>query len=126
MKIIVEIGTDEQKELIKEEIYYILSEYKEEAFEIVIPENFDEHIQNKLSDYRFQSYRSSLNQLVMGKLIGENHLVFNPILYTEFFNATIRTTYFLHEYHHIINKKRIINSSANPRDKKLIPFKFFV
>lgn len=120
MDIYIEIGTEEQKKLIKEEINYVLSEFKNEDFEIVVPLDFDKHIQLKLGDDRFISNRSALNQLVMGKLIGDNHLVLNPIIYTEYFSEQIRANYYSHEFHHILNKKRLVLDGLNPRDKKLI------
>lgn len=120
MNIQIEIGTDKQKELIKEEINYVLSEFANEDFEVVVPKDFDKHIQTKIDNDRFISNRSSLNQLVMGKLIRENYLVINPILYTEYFNKQIRATCYSHEYHHVVNKKRLVNNTDNPKDKKLI------
>ena len=120
MNINIEIGTEEEKKLIKEEINYVLSDFKNENFEIVVPIDFDKHIQSKLGDDRFISNRSELNQLVMGKLIGENHLVLNPKIYTEYFNEQIRANYYSHEFHHILNKKRLVLNGLNPKDKKLI------
>lgn len=122
MNIEVEIGTDEQKELIKEEINYVLSDFKNEDFEIVVPIDFDKHIQKRLNDDRFISSRSSLNQFVMGKQIGENHIAINPILYTENINGQIRANYYLHEYNHFANKRRFVIKTKNSRDKKLISF----
>lgn len=126
MNIQVDIGTDEQKELIKAEINYVLFDFKNEDFEIVVPADFDEHIRTKINDNRFLSNRTSLNQLVMGKLIGENHLVINPIIYKKGFNEPIRANFYLHEYHHIVNKKRLGFHSDNPKDKKLFSLLVFL
>lgn len=110
MKMIVEIGTEEQKEQIRSELSIIkdLSDQIDipiKIIELIVPIDFDNKINELLGINSYKAIRKS--QAALAKVIQSEHgviLVFSPILFTNDFDYDIRLLFYIHEYFHVINK----------------------
>ena len=111
MEIIVEIGTDEQKERIYKELSIIdqiaksLSIPPEAIPKVIVPENFDETI-NSFTKLNRQ-YKSQRGHLAIAKnlpLEDGTVLVFSPLLYTSEFDGFMRMQIYSHEVLHVDSK----------------------
>lgn len=108
MNIYVEIGNEEQKKLITDEIQIIeaILQSLDEPPNILavwVPEDFDFTV-NKLQNT--SHYTSIRGQLAIAKnVITENgtHLVFSPYLFTEHHDNNTRMQIYLHETVHALN-----------------------
>jgi hypothetical protein len=121
VEIFIEIGTEEQKKLIFEELKII--QYVTELLDkppiicsIWVPEDFDKKV-NDLE--KTSNYTSDREHLAIAKnVITDNgtHLVFSKRVYTEFFDSHMRMQLYLHELIHAMNKMefpKIPNSSPS-------------
>src|ERR1039457_6911583 len=105
MDINIEIGTDEQKKIIADEIQIIeeilkLFDDPPNIIGLWVPENFDRTV-NKIQNT--SNYTADRGQHAIGKNIPTDegtHLVFSPILYTEQFDNVMRMQIYLHEMIH--------------------------
>lgn len=114
MDIIVEIGTEAQKELLRQEIIFIVDEYSHIDFhypvQIVIPQDFQATSQKLLNDNNYQSNRPYGNYrvTVLGKTITTNEgvvIVLSSDLYTDLHDTMTRASVILHELNHVLNKQ---------------------
>ncbi|MCP4261785.1 MAG: hypothetical protein GY774_30435 [Planctomycetes bacterium] len=111
MKIQVQIGSEEQKQLIKNE----LSSLKEVAEEfqpplniaqLIVPEDFDKTV-NEIQGT--ESYKSVRTHFTVGKIVDHGDtitVVFSPWLYTQGFDHQVRMSFYMHELLHSFNKRR--------------------
>lgn len=129
MEIIIEIGTDEQKEKIKGELLEIQRILKFEKLEnlikkIIIPKNFDKTIKDISQEKEYKSFRKELDQYAMGKLVWENGsaiLVFQNLIFTENFDTQVRYVLYFHEVYHAISHYLMpIKNYTDLRTKELI------
>jgi len=111
MKIIVEIGTEEQKELIRSElsVFSTLTQILENPpniNQIIVPTDFDQKVQELVGNSNYQSERG---HLAIAKIIPSAEgisIVISPINYTESFDYLIRLKGYLHEFFHTITRSR--------------------
>lgn len=110
MKIVIEIGTEEQKELIANE-FAIIKEICEAMPDpppicgIWVPENFDSTV-NKLQGT--SNYISERGHIAVAKNVyvgKETALVFSRELFTDNHDNQTRMQIILHEFYHTINRK---------------------
>ena len=106
----IEIGTDEQKKYIRDEIVLLLEsniENKNLVSKVIVAQNIGETI-NHLEKTKTCSARSDLNQEVVAKVIKNektNLIVLSARLYLDEFDKSSRYLYLLHELIHIKNNR---------------------
>jgi hypothetical protein len=109
--IVVEVGTDEQKEAIKEELLMVFEWIGEEFLkfielsQIIIPADFDATV-NRLQGTNW--YTSDRIQRCVGKVIEldvGNVIIMSHITYSEFFDLGKRCKFLFHEICHLANRK---------------------
>lgn len=120
MEKIVEIGTERQKELIKNELTFFekfleVNQLDYLIYKIIIPKDYNDAVR-KLTGYRrFESVRRNVNQVVMGKTIRKDDkfiLVFPKYIFSAGFDNQIRFIFYLHELNHVV---RIIQTAEESR-----------
>lgn len=111
MEIIVEIGTEEQKELIKKDLQIIdvvHTALKGKArLHVIVPEDFDATVNRLEGTDGYVSGRESC--VVMGKHIptgDSTYLVFSKTLFNNRFSEFFRLHAYLHELFHSLNSYR--------------------
>jgi acyl carrier protein len=124
MEIIIEIGTDEQKLLIEQElrtIELVANEIKPpvELKQIIVPSNFQAKINNLESIDTYKSTRglgvTSID--VVGRIVKLKDgfgIVLAPSLYTEHHDSQTRLFITLHEFYHLINKRDFLPIPSDP------------
>ncbi|MBL8090557.1 MAG: hypothetical protein KF758_02020 [Anaerolineales bacterium] len=125
MDIIIEVGTDEQKHLIKQELQYAFEILPKDFIQsiqlekIIVPIDFQFEI-NKLENTKtYKSLRGLGANIinVLGRIVEVENgyvIVLSPSLYTETQDSQTRLLTVFHELHHLVNKKsfpKIINTS---------------
>lgn len=103
---IVEIGTEEQREIILKELD-VFSNIGIEIYKIIIPDNLDTAVRKISKENNFESIRTNTMEGVVGKVIYSDEgiiLLFSPFLFTEEYDMMVRYTIYIHELYHIINK----------------------
>jgi hypothetical protein len=111
LEIIVEVGTDEQKDLIKSEISSIYGSLAENELaiklhQIIVPLNFDNTVRELSGDKSYTAFRG---HVALAKTIDVSQgasIVYSPLLYNEQFDYQVRTIWYMHELFHVINKSR--------------------
>jgi hypothetical protein len=112
MDIIVEIGTDEQKQLIENELS-ILEQVSEIAdppppiLKIIVAQDFDETVNKLRNSDSYQSTRG--NHVAVAKNVMTQDglfLVFSPVIFTAEQDNLTRLKLYLHEFSHAYNKSR--------------------
>lgn len=109
MEIVVEVGTEQQRELIHQELSIIKSitdalEPPPKITKLVVPANFDEAV-NTLQNTNH--YKSERGNLAVAKNIPQENgvaLVFSPLLYTEGHDNQTRLQIYIHEFFHVVSK----------------------
>lgn len=115
MEIIIEVGNDKQKEIIRKELDYYVNiidelEIKPNISQIIIPENFDQFVNDieNRSDYSSKQGIDGASVYALAKMIkSENGIVIalHSFLYTASFDKMIRSFILLHEIGHAFNEK---------------------
>lgn len=112
MEVIVEVGTEEQKDAIISEInlvYGILDEYKPKIklHQVIVPIDFEKTIRDLTDD---KSYTQIRGQVAIAKTVNVpkgTSIVFSPfIYYNEHYDFQVRLIYYMHELCHAINMQR--------------------
>lgn len=123
MKIVIEVGTEEQKKIIADEleviqIYVETSPDPINVCGIWVPKDFDGKV-NELQGT--SNYVSDRGQLAVAKTITTSegiHLVFSGVLFTELYDTHTRMSTYFHELIHAINKNRFpVIPSTSPSNK---------
>ena len=114
MEIIVEVGTADQQELIKNEILMFVSSMDSVAFasnliKIIVPEDFDKAVNliQNTDDYLSVRGVGKGKFITGGKIIEiENGIIMilPPYLYTELYDDVIRGFIIIHELAHVLSK----------------------
>ncbi len=124
----IEIGTDEQKKLISNEISYLFSIYFNKypannyLEKVLIPSNFDEKV-GQLTSTVYNSTRIDNKELAVAKIIYNecsSIIVISPILFTEFHNTETRAFIYFHELSHFTSGKYKCEEIFNLKEKKII------
>jgi len=124
MEIIVEIGTEEQKELICKELSFIENISKKletlpPITQIIVPKDFDNKVNNILGIDNYESERCGHS--VIAKVLPTNdgiYVLFSKELYSDLFDEQVRCQIFLHEFIHTLNKLRFPNISKDSKADK--------
>ena len=112
MEIIIEIGTKEQKKLIREELFIIEQLLDQidldlNITKLIIPSNFESKINQLLGITSYKAIRRSQAAYARTLFLRDGiSLVFSPFLYTIEFDYHIRLSFYLHEFFHAFNKVR--------------------
>ncbi len=119
--IIIKVGSDAQKKVVKQEINYfvkIMNEVIKGWFDaVVIPEDFEQEVRRLTSRDDYSAKRGG--GLTLAKFITSDYgktLVLNPWLYTEAFDTQIRFHLYFHETKHFfcsLNKTDFSNLSKS-------------
>lgn len=121
MDIIVEIGTEEQKKLIRKELLSaikIISRYfgsSPPITQIIVPEDFERKVNDILGKEHYKSQRGG--HLVIAKNVPTEDgiiLLFSKELYTESNDNQTRLKTYLHEFIHAFNNLRFPKISRYP------------
>jgi len=106
-EIIIEIGTEQQKKLITQEIenfLVIIDEFIGTWFDaVIIPSNFDQSIRKLTNDTEYTAVRREVT--AQAKFIQSkygNTLVINPIIFSNMYDTQVRYHLYLHETGHFI------------------------
>ena len=111
MKIVIEIGTEAQKELIANElnVVKVFCENMPDPpsiCEIWVPENFDQKVNELQGSNDYISNRGDNIAVAKNIYIGnETALVFSRELFTDIHDNQTRMQMILHEFYHTINRK---------------------
>jgi hypothetical protein len=111
LEVIVEVGTEEQKDLIKSEIYSIYGSLDEldisiDLYQVIIPIDFEKTIRDLSGN---KSYTQCRGQVAIAKIVNVPQgvsIVFSPWIYNEQYDYQVRVIWYIHELFHAINKKR--------------------
>lgn len=120
MEIDIQVGNDEQKAQIKDEIFEIFSNSlikQSSVYKVIVPIDFDKTIQ-KIAIIDYQSRREDLNIEAMAKVIKKSegaYVILSSKLFSDAFNNLTRAIFFLHEIIHI-NNERIDRNSIKISD----------
>lgn len=120
MEIDIQVGNDEQKAQIEDEIFEIFSNAlikQSSVYKIIVPIDFDKTIQ-EIAIIDYQSRREDLNIEAMAKVINKSegaYVILSSKLFSAAFNNLTRAIFFLHEIIHI-NNERIDRNSINISD----------
>jgi len=109
VEIVVEVGTEQLRELIHEEILIIKSMFNAltpppAITKVVVAANFDETV-NSLKNTN--DYKSERGNLAIAKNVPQENgvaLVFSPLLYTDEFDNQKRFQIYTHEIFHVISR----------------------
>jgi hypothetical protein len=109
LEIIVEAGTDDQKDAIISEInsvYSFLDKYRTSLnlYQVIVPANFEQTIRDISDD---QTYNAILGQIAIAKIVDVPEgvsIVFSPWIYIEQYDFQVRVIWYIHELFHAINK----------------------
>lgn len=122
MEIIVEVGTEEQKEAIRSEIamvYGSLDKHKLSTLlhQVIVPTDFEKTIRELSGD---ESYKAFRGQVAIAKNVNVSQgvsIVFSPWIYNEKYDLQIRVIWYIHELFHALNKNRFppINTDSISR-----------
>jgi len=114
MEIIIEIGTEEQKELIEKELEIIKT--LSERFNpsppllcIIVPKDFDKKVNEIRGTNSYNSIRE--HHQAQAKIIETPKgifLIISNLLYTEIHDNFTRLQLYLHEFMHVLNKERFV------------------
>jgi len=111
MEIIVEIGSEEQKDKIKSEIFEFFQPMFSELAslkKIIVTDNFDSIVE-KNGAYTYSAKRDDLNQEAVAKVLSIDReskiLVISSVFYSNKFDNFCRYVFFLHEIVHIVNDR---------------------
>jgi hypothetical protein len=107
MEIQIEIGTTEQKELIRRELAILEraadgADLVGEISRVIVPADFDEAVRNLTGDRSFTQNRGY--HLVLAKVVREPEgvaILISPGAFTECFDTDIRIHYYVHELTHV-------------------------
>ena len=118
MEITIEVGTEEQKRIISEELSFIPElclqlEDPPEITGIWVPRDFDTTVNSLQGTTHYVSLRE---HHAIAKNVIQPHgtaLVFSPLLFTEAYDNHIRMQIYLHEFWHTINKNRFPDIPQN-------------
>ena len=124
MEIIVEIGNDNEKLLIQQEIEFFVSIFEDfqpplNIDKIIVPLDFADKV-NELedrTDYTGKHGASGSEVGVAGKniLIGKNRIILlSPLLYTAMFDDMVRGFILIHEIVHVFNAQRFPKTPDSP------------
>jgi hypothetical protein len=126
MDIFVEIGTEDQKELIKSELLLIetildICQSLAKVKQVIVPQNFDAKIDELLNtNSLYKSQRET--QVAVAKVLKFDDgitIIINPLLYTIGYDGQIRLLIYIHETFHAINGDRFpIIQSQSPSDRR--------
>lgn len=118
-EIVIEVGTEQQKKLISQEIenfLIVIDEFIGTWFDaVIIPSDFDQSIRKLTNDTEYTAFRGEVT--VQAKFIQSKHgntIVFNPIIFSDIYDKQVRYHLYLHETGHFIfslNKKDITDLS---------------
>lgn len=126
MEIEVQIGDSEIKKQIIEEVSIVIGDYYDKENgepKYLIPNDFNQAVAKLTYDQTYQSSRSNVNHLVLGKTIRDKGvIVINPVLFTENFDFQIRSTIYHHEYFHFLYKLENINYDLNTKQGQIKSF----
>ncbi|MFA5373576.1 MAG: hypothetical protein WC354_05270 [Candidatus Omnitrophota bacterium] len=123
MEIIVEIGTEEQKKQIKQELEIIqtvsnqISIPTSIAF-IIVPDDFDKKVNELQNTSNYKSIRKT--QHAHAKTISTSNgiiLVFSKLLFTAKHDNFTRLQFYMHEFMHVVNKGRLPILKEEPTSK---------
>jgi hypothetical protein len=120
MEIIVEIGNNDQKEIISKELSLIekfstLFNPSSPIIKIIVPENFDKAV-NEIENTT--DYTSVRGQIAVAKNIPTKegvYLIFSRELYTTLHDSYTRFQMYFHELAHCFNNKRFPSLLPNPK-----------
>lgn len=123
MKIIVEIGTEEQKKLIEKELSVVnaISSHFEappKIAQIIVPTNFDDKVNESQGSNNYKSLRG---HFAVAKNIFTNDgvcLIFSKHLFTNDHDNLTRLQIIFHEYVHAVNKDRFPAIETESASKK--------
>jgi len=121
LDIIVEIGTEEQKELIRKELSVIKIISRDfnphpQITQIIVPEDFERKANDILGIEHYKSKRG--DQVVIAKNVPTEDgiiLLFSKELYTDSHDNQTRLQIYLHEFIHAFNKLRFPKISEDPK-----------
>ncbi len=128
MDIMVEIGTDHQKDKIHFEIRDIIGGFltankrQEAVNKVVVPHDFDSAIRSILSDDTYKSDRLSVNHKAMAKTCFDRDaatIVFSPLLFTAAFDTQVRSLLYIHEACHALIHPSLFSTMPDLLTKKL-------
>jgi hypothetical protein len=109
---IIEIGTEEQKNLIREELFSIEQIIDKIDLDLninrlIVASNFEEKINNLLGIKSYKAIRRSQAAYARTLFLEDGiSLVFSSELYTIEFDYYVRLSFYLHEFFHAFNKIR--------------------
>lgn len=111
MEKIIEIGSDEEKRLIAQELRLI--EKILENYDLVIPlnqiiisDNFDKRVNDLQERVDYQSIRGNIRTIAKLVETGDGlTLIFSPVIYTSEYDQALRVYFYLHEIFHVANKQ---------------------
>jgi hypothetical protein len=106
--ITIKIGTEVQKDIIKQEIKSFI-EIIDKIFKtwfdaVLVPEDFEQEVRKLVANDCYSARRGGI--YVLGKFIKSDYgrtLVLNPFMFTESFDTQVRFHFYLHETNHYIN-----------------------
>lgn len=126
MEIEVQIGDSVIKEQIIEEVSIVIGDYYAQKYnepKFLIPENFNQAVAEMTKDQTYESSRSNVNHLVLGKTIRDKGvIVINPVLFNENFDYQIRSTIYHHEYFHFLFEFKEIEYDLNTKQGQINSF----
>lgn len=128
MEIEIEVGTDEQKELIHNELESVLGITKKfpeisDFKKIIVSADFEKTVNQISNRNDFNMYRGidTTAFQVAAKILGikeEPILVINPIMYTSDWDNHVRTFVFFHEMMHLIHSDQKHEYSEDTRSRR--------
>lgn len=126
MEIVVQIGDSGLKKQIIEEVSIVIGDYygKENGEpKYLIPEDFNQTVMEFTEDQTYQSSRSNVNHLVLGKTIRDKGvIIINPVLFTENFDSQIRSIIYHHEYFHFLYELESVEYEFNTKQGQIKSF----
>ena len=112
MKVQVDVGTSEQRRLIKKELSILKGAARgggvtERIDKVIVPSDFDNKVRELTGDPLFQANRGY--HLVVAKIIESPKditIVISPVAFTKGFDTQVRTYLYNHEVSHVFHKTR--------------------
>jgi len=109
LEIIVEVGTEQQKELIYQELSIIRMitdalEPPPKITQVIVPTDFHKAVNTLQNTIHYKSERGNL---AIAKNIPQENgvaIVFSPLLYTDGFDNHTRLQIYTHEFYHVVSK----------------------
>jgi hypothetical protein len=113
MKIIIEVGTDEQKKQIASELRFVEKaiaafEPPLNIIEVIVPADFDQRVNELQKTDYYKSVRGMVALAKMLELDDGVAIILSPSIYTMDWDTQKRLYVYLHEVFHVDNKRRII------------------